>query len=229
MCWMRKDSEQKLEESKQRKMKKINSLPLKDAVVQFNLEVTQYHEAEEPALSKEERSQVYYSPREIHRFIRYHQQYAKGARKAKQQKGYYSKSEEACLRGLEDCLSIRAALDCKSRKVAVWQAVLDEQRRQDDVGEHKPELIRKASRSASKPSRRRAWILAHKDSEEIKAKPKNNSSATNAAVQQPRMRDSEDRFRLTRQTSHLRIDTASRLFVLEFINTSNSAPNVGAC
>jgi len=134
-------------------------------------------------------SSIWFSKSELSDFAK------KQRRMAKQvQQPTSNMEEELCLRGLEDCASIRAALEARARKVAVIQAVLDEQRKQKERGMNDPVRIRKKSASASMKSRIQARDLAKQDAKDAY-----------------RYRNKLSRL----ATSRLRVDTIRRRIVLE--------------
>jgi hypothetical protein len=72
-------------------------------------------------------------------------------------------TEEACLRGLEHKLSIRAQIEKETNRVTVIQSVLDEQRRQRELGQKDPSRIQSESFKASKKAKECALERARLD------------------------------------------------------------------
>ena len=201
--------------------------------VQFDV-VARMYEPTDPPLTKTERLSMFYSTQELNIMYRENERSVKEARRRR--KCSSNDDDYCCLRGLEDCISIRSYLDRRSRKVAVWQAVFDEQRQQRAEGicplDHA--AIRNVSRAASKEARNIARKLgkqdakdATKSSQQTKSKSPAVSSSAQQVILEPRMRNDDSiswmRHNTRPSTTELRIDTASKLFVLG--SSTNSAPS----
>lgn len=77
--------------------------------------------------------------------------------------------EAFCLRGLEDYVSMRAAIAARSRKVAVLNAVLNEQTKQKEKGIFDASKIRRKSNAASLLSWQQAQELGELDEKAVNA------------------------------------------------------------
>ena len=137
--------------------------------VDFSKQLEQHTHSSPYQLSKAERSKIWLSSKELREISEEMKTIRRtlrlGLNNNEQQKG-----DTSCLRGMEDTISIRANQECQTRIACVVQAVLDEQRRQDDNCIFDPTLLREQSRQVSKDSKMIALERADKDAKEVREK-----------------------------------------------------------
>lgn len=97
----------------------------------------------------EEANTLWYSNRDLNQIDRKNRYDIRALKKAKGDVGVLERGEEYCIRGLEHKLSIRAQIERQSNTVSVIQSVLNEQKRQRELGVIDPNRIESQSRRAS--------------------------------------------------------------------------------